>query len=321
MQGFRGTRARLGSVDEFNIAVASAGWETDFRQLDQGVAAVDMESCASKSISILRVGFSSRIHQLACPPKGHITFGIPAAPQAGFNFRGQEANSESLTRFDTVADTDFVTQSGFSAYTLSCQVGRLSELSELLGRTDIASSAIPSGELRAVHPQQLIWLRSRLEQLFVQCQQNEISDAARDSLLADMETEIPLLILQAWAEGEVSSVDSPSKRLRVLQRALDYIHSNARSIFTIEDVCRNSGCSLSTLERAFGERFAVSPKRYVTMLRLSGVHRALLSPNESRNVGDVASDWGFWHLSKFSADYRRMFGELPSATRGMISTT
>ncbi|GHU15365.1 hypothetical protein AGMMS50225_28560 [Betaproteobacteria bacterium] len=31
-------------------------------------------------------------------------------------------------------------------------------------------------------------------------------------------------------------------------------------------------------------------------------------------VGDIAARWGFWHLSHFAADYKEMFGELPSDT-------
>jgi AraC family ethanolamine operon transcriptional activator len=31
-------------------------------------------------------------------------------------------------------------------------------------------------------------------------------------------------------------------------------------------------------------------------------------------VQDVAARWGFWHLGQFSLDYKRQFGELPSAT-------
>ncbi|MCK5375915.1 MAG: helix-turn-helix domain-containing protein, partial [Acidobacteria bacterium] len=31
-------------------------------------------------------------------------------------------------------------------------------------------------------------------------------------------------------------------------------------------------------------------------------------------VTDVANNWGFWHMGQFAADYRKMFGELPSQT-------
>jgi len=31
-------------------------------------------------------------------------------------------------------------------------------------------------------------------------------------------------------------------------------------------------------------------------------------------LSDIAARWGFWHLSHFAADYKSMFGELPSET-------
>ncbi|UCG61547.1 MAG: helix-turn-helix domain-containing protein [Candidatus Zixiibacteriota bacterium] len=31
-------------------------------------------------------------------------------------------------------------------------------------------------------------------------------------------------------------------------------------------------------------------------------------------IADVANHWGFWHMGQFSADYRRLFGELPLET-------
>ena len=31
-------------------------------------------------------------------------------------------------------------------------------------------------------------------------------------------------------------------------------------------------------------------------------------------VADVANEWGFWHMGGFAADYRKLFGELPSTT-------
>jgi len=43
--------------------------------------------------------------------------------------------------------------------------------------------------------------------------------------------------------------------------------------------------------------------------------RRELQTHRRDSIGDVAARWGFWHLSRFAADYTRLFGELPSATR------
>lgn len=34
----------------------------------------------------------------------------------------------------------------------------------------------------------------------------------------------------------------------------------------------------------------------------------------SDQKADVANNWGFWHMGRFAADYRKFFGELPSET-------
>jgi AraC-like DNA-binding protein len=52
-------------------------------------------------------------------------------------------------------------------------------------------------------------------------------------------------------------------------------------------------------------------------LRLNGVHRELKNADPiSTTITDLANRWGFWHMSQFAADFRRFFGELPSATIG-----
>ena len=32
------------------------------------------------------------------------------------------------------------------------------------------------------------------------------------------------------------------------------------------------------------------------------------------SIADAANRWGFWHMGQFTADYRELFGELPSKT-------
>ena len=53
------------------------------------------------------------------------------------------------------------------------------------------------------------------------------------------------------------------------------------------------------------------------MLRLNAVRRelrALAAAGQPVSIGDVAARWGFWHWSRFTENYRLLFGELPSHT-------
>ena len=88
-------------------------------------------------------------------------------------------------------------------------------------------------------------------------------------------------------------------------------------MFSVEELCRASASCMSTLERVFRGQYGVSPSQYLIAIRLGGVRQILLCSQETRTIGDIAADWGFWHMSKFAADYKRMFGELPSATRAV----
>ncbi|MOA41251.1 transcriptional regulator EutR [compost metagenome] len=58
-----------------------------------------------------------------------------------------------------------------------------------------------------------------------------------------------------------------------------------------------------------------NPVQYLRAIRLNRVRRDLRQNQRGGlKVQDVACHWGFWHLSSFTADYKRMFGELPSQT-------
>jgi len=309
------TSGRLSSIDEFNPAMDGSGWELDFRQLNRGAGAADMDACATDSAALLRVNFSSRIHQQGCPPQGLVIFGVPIVAQAPLKLIDRQVESESILCFDSDIGMDFVSEAGFGAYTLSFECERLAELAQLLESPELTNSGIIPGESKYPDSARLACLRSALDEIFTQMLQLDLSEMARTRLIAALESELPLMVLQVWSDSSSESGISVSKRSRALRRAMDYIHSHLQGRYTIEDLCRESACSLSTLERAFGEHFGVSPKQYINGLRLCGVHRVLLNMEEFHSIGDIAADWGFWHMSKFAADYNRMFGELPSQTR------
>lgn len=70
-----------------------------------------------------------------------------------------------------------------------------------------------------------------------------------------------------------------------------------------------------TLQYAFRERFGMTPKSYSMVMRLNAVRRQLKEANPKKNlVLEIARQHDFWHMGKFGADYKRLFGELPSRT-------
>ena len=108
----------------------------------------------------------------------------------------------------------------------------------------------------------------------------------------------------------------PPPRVRDLavRRSLDLIDASNGELLSVVDLCRATGVSRRTLEYAFRERFGLSPKAYLLVRRLDGVRTELRQDHDDLSVTHIANRWGFDHLSRFAAFYRRQFGELPSET-------
>jgi AraC-like DNA-binding protein len=81
------------------------------------------------------------------------------------------------------------------------------------------------------------------------------------------------------------------------------------------ELCGAVGVSARTLQKAFGAGLGMSPMQYLKVRRLHQVRQRLMTTTPAEvNVKVVAREAGFCHLGQFAADYRRTFGELPSAT-------
>jgi AraC-like DNA-binding protein len=100
-----------------------------------------------------------------------------------------------------------------------------------------------------------------------------------------------------------------------VQRAHDYALTRLAAPITVLELCKGLRVSRRTLQRSFREVTGMSPARYLLQLRLNRVHRDLLEQPGCVSVQDVATRWGFLHLSRFAQFYRRAFGELPSQTQ------
>lgn len=110
----------------------------------------------------------------------------------------------------------------------------------------------------------------------------------------------------------------PSGRTRhyVVARALDYMQAHIEEPITVADLCMELGVCRRTLQYSFQDVLDLNPVKSLRAMRLNAVRRALKQADAGgrTTVADIAARLGFWHLSHFAAEYKAMFGELPSET-------
>lgn len=103
-------------------------------------------------------------------------------------------------------------------------------------------------------------------------------------------------------------------RCQLVKRAREFIMDRIDEPLQVGTLCRALQVSRRSLQYAFQEFLGTSPAGYLRVLRLNGARGDLLRSQGRVTVQEVIARWGFWHSSRFSAEYRAMFGELPSAT-------
>ncbi|MNO96296.1 HTH-type transcriptional activator RhaS [compost metagenome] len=100
-----------------------------------------------------------------------------------------------------------------------------------------------------------------------------------------------------------------------LERILDYIERNLKLELSAEVLAEQACMSLRSLYGLFDQHLGTTPKHYVRQRKLERVHACLSDPTCGvRSVTELALDYGFLHLGRFSEVYRQQFGELPSQT-------
>ena len=106
-----------------------------------------------------------------------------------------------------------------------------------------------------------------------------------------------------------------SGRSALVKAVLDYAQAQSDEVLSVADLCRVFGVSRRSLQYAFEEVVGVNPVTYLRAQQLNAVRRAIKTAEKDTPVMETAARWGFWHPSYFTASYKKLFGDLPSATR------
>lgn len=101
---------------------------------------------------------------------------------------------------------------------------------------------------------------------------------------------------------------------RDVKTALNLMRADPARERSIGELAAACGVTARTLQKHFRRFLGRTPTQELLDLRLEQVRLELLRAKPGARVAESAMRWGFAHLGRFAAAYRRRYGEVPSVT-------
>ena len=297
---------QFSSVEQLEGAARAETWNIDYRQLRRGSFAAQWASCQQDALHITLEQFNNHI-QVACePPQGFFGIFLVQPGTGAATALGHELIDGDLIVFPPDSEMEFVTREAVQNYTLF-----LPEDDFLSAARALAPAArLYSPQSASIHGGDVGGIAAVQRDIAAACSTGSLNTETASNLLARTILRIADVSSQPDTERLKASAASA-----VARRAQGYIEEHLTETIRLRDLCLDTGVGLRTLQRCFAAQFQISPTDYIKAQRLNAVRRELVAidPIHCR-VTDVALRNGLSHLGRFSADYKRFFGELPSVT-------
>ncbi len=293
-------------------ASAQQGWELQYEQLSSGQFKGRIHRVQLPEMSLLREDTSLSLRQRGRLNDGVYGFAMALQESHDLFFNGQRVPRHAIMcgRGDEV---DLTTPSHFTLIAVVVERSLLNPLWERMYQKPLAH-----------------WLEKKLVLQTTEVKAQNLRDLHltvldRASALAHRQPDPQALrqlrdeILMEWLEALPAQVDTSElptleRRKKLVDRACELMLGHADEPLSILEVCSRVGTSRRKLNYCFQDVLGTTPLKYLRSLRLNGVRRALRQAAPGVTIQDIASHWGFWHLSQFGQDYKHLFGELPSDT-------
>jgi AraC-like DNA-binding protein len=122
-----------------------------------------------------------------------------------------------------------------------------------------------------------------------------------------------LLLTQPHNYSAVLDKTSKPSGPRPVAQAIELIRARPEHPWTVAALAAEVAVSVRSLQAGFARSVGQTPMRYLQQVRLERVHAELAEAEPgATTITEAATRWGFTHLGRFAAEYRRTFGELPS---------
>jgi len=300
------------------LVEATRGWEMDFRQLNATSSPFRLEQLSTSQMLYCRAFFGSRFHQMGGPTLDFRTFALRSDACTDFHWCGEAVNRHSLIVLPAAGEFESVSQPGFDIFTLSLSNTLLERTAEIQFQRPLSAFMGSGGQVCHLASARVCELRALLHRFSSDIEQSVAVAALPHSAstLRQLEQTLAHLVLACLDRGEIQVPrGSRSKRMKTLEDAMELINQRPPQDVGVLDLVAHTHVSRRTLEHAFQDGMGVSPGAYLKAARLKALNRNLLVVDSGEtSVDSVCTQHGFSHLGQLAADYRAMFGELPSVT-------
>jgi AraC family ethanolamine operon transcriptional activator len=290
--------------DPVAFADALRGWDWQLTRLEPGEFAIQGITLPLDDLQVARLRFNRALQHRVRPSAGRVSLLFFAQHANPIFVDGQEITSEDCTLLHADSSSEIFSHGACVALAIS--------MSEETWRRRVHLGRCGGLNLRG-RDRLLRFARAGVCELLA-----AVDHATRDGNAPDAFFERRLLNL-CDALGEQEPRPAPPhaqlRRRSGVERARRYIVKHLADKIRLADLCRHAHLQARALEYAFRDFVGVSPVAYLKLLRLAETHRRLLSSEDhGRSISEIALDAGFWHLSQFGVDYKKLFLESPSAT-------
>lgn len=301
------------STDIDEHAGAQPHWTLHYDQLSCGPFVGDLYHVQLPGLRLVHEASSCAVRQIGRIGNGHYGFAMTVDQPGEAFFNGQRMDRDSIM-IGRSEELDLSSPALFSMIGMVVDGALLASLWECMYQRGLAAwldhqivvQARPSmaDALRTAH----LGLLAQIGATPALLQDPVAVLQMRDSILFDWIEAIP-------ARVDTAGLKSVAARKRVVERACELVLAHPDEPTSILQLCGHIGATPRKLEYCFRDVLGISPAKYLRSVRLNGVRRDLKrGAGGMLGVHDIAARWGFWHPSEFSAEYKRQFGELPSAT-------
>ncbi|WP_158231353.1 helix-turn-helix domain-containing protein [Bradyrhizobium sp. C9] len=322
MSGKRGAADMAGvsiveSVDANDYAGRMNGWNMRMDQVSSGRFTGRLVMIRLRGLEIVRETTTQALLKQGSAWPDALVFSLPLEISNPGYYNGRPLEFPQLLLSDGANLLPLLTSTRVDVVSVAVARDRLFSCLDALGETRAADFiAGLRGQQHFFSGPVLAGLQYGLRRL---CDQGERLGPALafEHVRRSLQDTVVGALADVLSENDWTDVRGSTAQKQTVDRIREYVFERVEDPPRIAELCRHVGVSRRTLQGCFQDALGLTPLQYLRMLRLNAVRRelrALAATGQPVSIGDVAARWGFWHWSRFTENYRQLFGELPSHT-------